>query len=113
MNDSLISGFYRLDIRQRIERLEKRGLLSADDASTLREGRHVLLPAAADRIIENVIGVFGLPFAISPNFIVNGAGRLVPMVVEEPSIVAGSSFGRCGPSSSRIAVRRVDFGGGR
>jgi hydroxymethylglutaryl-CoA reductase len=92
VNDSLISGFYRLDIRQRIERLEKRGLLSADDASTLREGRHVLLPAAADRIIENVIGVFGLPFAISPNFIVNGAGRLVPMVVEEPSIVAGLSF---------------------
>ena len=92
MNDSLISGFYRLDIRQRIERLEQRGLLSADDASALREGRHVLLPAAADRIIENVIGVFGLPFAISPNFIVNGSGRLAPMVVEEPSIVAGLSF---------------------
>ena len=92
MNDSLISGFYRLDIRQRIERLEQRGLLSADDASALREGRHVLLPAAADRIIENVIGVFGLPFAIAPNFIVNGSGRLAPMVVEEPSIVAGLSF---------------------
>ena len=92
MNDSLISGFYRLDIRQRIERLEQRGLLSADDASMLREGRHVLLPAAADRIIENVIGVFGLPFAISPNFIINGTGRLAPMVVEEPSIVAGLSF---------------------
>ena len=92
MNDSLISGLYRLDIRQRIERLEQRGLLSADDAAALREGRHVLLPAAADRIIENVIGVFGLPFAISPNFIINGAGRLAPMVVEEPSIVAGLSF---------------------
>ncbi len=92
MNDSLISGFYRLDIRQRIERLEQRGLLSADDASALRQGRHVLVPAAADKIIENVIGVFGLPFAISPNFIVNGAGRLAPMVVEEPSIVAGLSF---------------------
>jgi hydroxymethylglutaryl-CoA reductase len=92
VNDSLISGFYRLDIRQRIERLEQRGLLSADDAAMLREGRHVLLPAAADRIIENVIGVFGLPFAISPNFIINGTGRLAPMVVEEPSIVAGLSF---------------------
>ena len=92
MNDSLISGFYRLDIRQRIERLEQRGLLSAEDAAALREGRHVLLPAAADRVIENVIGVFGLPFAISPNFIINGTGRLAPMVVEEPSIVAGLSF---------------------
>ncbi len=103
MNDSLISGFYRLDIRQRIERLEQRGLLSADDASALREGRHVLLPAAADRIIENVIGVFGLPFAISPNFIVNGSGRLAPMVVEEPSIVAGLSF------AAALATRNGGF----
>jgi hydroxymethylglutaryl-CoA reductase len=92
VNDTPISGFYRLNIRQRIDRLEQGGLLSADDASALREGRHVLLPAAADKIIENVIGVFGLPFAIAPNFLVNGVGRLAPMVVEEPSIVAGLSF---------------------
>jgi hydroxymethylglutaryl-CoA reductase len=92
VNDSPISGFYRLNIRQRIDRLEQDGWLSADDASTLREGRHVLLPAAADKVIENVIGVFGLPFAVAPNFLVNGVGRLAPMVVEEPSIVAGLSF---------------------
>jgi hydroxymethylglutaryl-CoA reductase len=92
VNDSPISGFYRLDIRQRIQRLEQCGLLSAADAALLREGRHVLLPAAADKIIENVIGVFGLPFAIAPNFVVNGIARLAPMVVEEPSIVAGLSF---------------------
>jgi hydroxymethylglutaryl-CoA reductase len=92
VNDSPISGFYRLDIRQRIDRLEQLALLSAADAAQLREGRHVLLPAAADKIIENVIGVFGLPFAIAPNFVVNGTARLAPMVVEEPSIVAGLSF---------------------
>ncbi|HSM31516.1 MAG TPA: hydroxymethylglutaryl-CoA reductase, degradative [Woeseiaceae bacterium] len=103
MNDSLISGFYRLDIRQRIECLEQRGVLSAEDAAALREGRHVLLPAAADRIIENVIGVFSLPFAISPNFIVNGNGRLAPMVVEEPSIVAGLSF------AAALAARNGGF----
>ena len=92
MNDSQISGFYRLDVGQRINRLEERGLLSASDAAALREGRHVLMPAQADKVIENVVGVFGLPFAIAPNFIVNGIDRLVPMVVEEPSIVAGLSF---------------------
>jgi hydroxymethylglutaryl-CoA reductase len=106
VNDSPISGFYRLDIRQRIDRLEQRGLLSAGDAAALRDGRHVLLPAAADKIIENVIGVFGLPFAIVPNFIVNGSGRLAPMVVEEPSIVAGLSFAatlarKCGGFEAR------------
>jgi hydroxymethylglutaryl-CoA reductase len=92
VKNSQISGLYRLDVGQRIDRLEQQGLLSAEDASALREGRHVLLPAAADRIIENVIGVFGLPFAIAPNFIINGTDRLAPMVVEEPSIVAGLSF---------------------
>ena len=92
MNDSPISGLYRLDIRQRIDRLEQNGLLSADDAAALRHGRHVLQPAAADKIIENVVGVFGLPFAIAPNFVVNDIDHLAPMVVEEPSIVAGLSF---------------------
>jgi hydroxymethylglutaryl-CoA reductase len=92
VKDSQISGLYRLEVRQRIDRLEQRGLLSAEDASALRDGRHVLLPAAADKIIENVIGVFGLPFAIAPNFVINGVDRLAPMVVEEPSIVAGLSF---------------------
>jgi hydroxymethylglutaryl-CoA reductase len=92
VKDSQISGLYRLSVGERIERLEQRGLLSAEDAATLREGRHVLVPAAADRIIENVIGVFGLPLAIAPNFVINGADRLAPMVVEEPSIVAGLSF---------------------
>ena len=92
MNDSQISGFYRLDVQQRISRLEERGLISPDDAAALREGRHVLLPAQADKVIENVVGVFGLPLAIAPNFVVNGIDRLAPMVVEEPSIVAGLSF---------------------
>ncbi len=92
MNDSQISGLYRLDIGRRIDRLAERGLLSPADAAALREGRHVLLPPQADKVIENVIGVFGLPFAIAPNFIVNGIDRLAPMVVEEPSIVAGLSF---------------------
>jgi hydroxymethylglutaryl-CoA reductase len=103
VNDSLISGFYRLDMRQRIDRLEQYGLLSAEDAALLRDGRHVLLPAAADKIIENVIGVFGLPLAIAPNFIVNGTARLAPMVVEEPSIVAGLSF------AAALARRRGGF----
>jgi hydroxymethylglutaryl-CoA reductase len=92
VNDSQISGFYRLDVQQRISRLEERGLISPDDAAALREGRHVLLPAQADKVIENVVGVFGLPLAIAPNFVVNGIDRLAPMVVEEPSIVAGLSF---------------------
>ena len=92
MTDSRISGLYRLDVEKRIDELERRGIITAADAASLRNGDHVLLPAAADKLIENVIGVFGLPFAIAPNFVVNGEDRLVPMVVEEPSIVAGLSY---------------------
>jgi hydroxymethylglutaryl-CoA reductase len=92
VKDSRISGLYRLDIEQRIDKLEESGWLSGGDAAALRSGRYVLLRGAADKMIENVIGVFGLPLAIAPNFSVNGVDRLVPLVVEEPSIIAGLSF---------------------
>ncbi len=91
MNDSRIAGFYKLDVAERVDRLESLGWLDVDAASALRNGHHVLPVAEADRIIENVVGVFALPFAIAPNFRVNSKDYLVPMVVEEPSIVAALS----------------------
>ena len=91
MNDSRISGLYRLSVPERIARLEELGRLSAADAMRLRDGRQVLSTATADQMIENVLGVFGLPLAIAPNFVVNGREHVVPLVVEEPSIVAGLS----------------------
>ena len=91
MNDSRIAGLYRLSVAERIEKLEELGWLSAADAARLRDGRHVLSAAAANHMIENVIGVFGLPLAIAPNFVVNGREHMVPLAVEEPSITAGLS----------------------
>ena len=91
MNDSRIAGLYRLSVAERIDKLEALGWLSPAAAARLRGGRHVLSAVAADHMIENVIGVFGLPLAIAPNFIVNGREHIVPLVVEEPSITAGLS----------------------
>ena len=91
MNDSRIAGLYKLDVGERIEALRTHGWLSPADAERLRDGRHVLSSSAADKIIENVVGVFGLPFAIAPNFRVNERDCMVPLVVEEPSIVAALS----------------------
>ncbi len=91
MNDSRIPGLYKLSVPQRIEALRREGWLSGEDAERLRDGRQVLSSVAADKIIENVVGVFGLPFAIAPNFRVNGRDSIVPLVVEEPSIVAALS----------------------
>ena len=91
MSDSRISGLYKLSVTERIARLRELGWLSAEDAACLRGGYHVLSAQAADHMIENTLGVFGMPFGVAPNFVVNGRECLVPLVVEEPSIVAGLS----------------------
>jgi hydroxymethylglutaryl-CoA reductase len=91
LNESRLSGFYKLSVAERIAALEQHGWLSPGEAERLRDGRQVLSSIAADKIIENVVGVFGLPFAIAPNFRVNDRDYMVPLVVEEPSIVAALS----------------------
>jgi hydroxymethylglutaryl-CoA reductase len=45
----------------------------------------------ADKLVENVLGTYALPFAVGTNFIINGEHRIIPMVVEEPSVVAAAS----------------------
>ena len=89
--DTGLRGFYRLDVDSRLNALTDGGFLTPDDAALLRSGRPLLPVATADRMIENVVGTFGLPLAVATNFRVNDLDYLVPMVVEEPSIVAGSS----------------------
>lgn len=91
MSEARITDFYRLEPADRIRALVERGLISTVDARSLLETGPLLSTAAADKMIENVIGVFGLPLAVVPDFLVNGKTFLVPMVVEEPSIVAGVS----------------------
>ena len=91
MTDSRISGFYKMDVAQRIDALASSGAIDSADAVRLQSGRACLPVKIADKMIENVIGTFGLPFGIAPNFLINGRDFLVPMVVEEPSIVAGLS----------------------
>lgn len=80
-----------MSVTERILALACRGFISPQDADTLLDGNGVLTAQAADKMIENVVGVFGLPLAIAPNFLVNRKDYVVPMVVEEPSIVAGVS----------------------
>jgi hydroxymethylglutaryl-CoA reductase len=88
---SRLAGFYQLSIEQRLALLAQKGWLDASDVQgCLGEGN--LSPEDADHMIENVIGVFPLPFGIALNFLVNQREVLVPMAIEEPSVVAGASF---------------------
>jgi hydroxymethylglutaryl-CoA reductase len=89
--DARLKSLYRLSVSERIEQLVKHGWLNADAARALAEGRTLLSVRQADKIIENVIGTFSLPLAVAPNVHMNGRDFMVPLVVEEPSIVAALS----------------------
>ena len=88
---SRIPEFYKLSVEERVKAVHERGLLSASDYRALSSGRHTLDLTAADKMIENVIGVMGLPLGLGMNLVVNGKQHIVPMVVEEPSIIAAVS----------------------
>jgi hydroxymethylglutaryl-CoA reductase len=90
-NSSRRPGFYNLSLEERLSQLNEGDLLTPEELSILA-GVKGLTSEQADHMIENVVGVHGLPLGIGLNFIVNGREVLVPMVVEEPSVVAGASF---------------------
>ena len=88
---SRIPGFYNLSLGQRLQELAQRGDLSLEDIAAL-SGQAGLTAEQADHMVENVVGMHALPLGIALNFIVNGREVLVPMAIEEPSVVAGASF---------------------
>ena len=88
---SRIPNFFRMGIDERLAALKERGLLTKQDLRALASGEHTLALDVADRMIENVVGVFGLPLGVALNFFINGKDYVVPLSVEEPSIVAGLS----------------------
>ena len=83
--------FYQLSIPERLQRLKAEGSLSDEDVKVL-SGNMGLSPEQADQMIENVVGTYALPMGIAQHFLVNGRDVLVPMVIEEPSVVAAASF---------------------
>ena len=91
MKSSRIPGFYRLSPRERVASALEHGLLNEADSRELASGRSTLDAIRADRMIENVIGVLGLPVGLGLNFLINGREYVAPMAVEEPSVVAALS----------------------
>jgi hydroxymethylglutaryl-CoA reductase len=89
--NSRIPGFYNLALKERRAELLRHSQLSEQDLSALT-GESGLDADQADHMIENVIGLHTLPLGIALNFVINGRQVLVPMAIEEPSVVAGASF---------------------
>lgn len=90
MKSSRLPGFYGLNVKERAARVA--------EWAGLDEAEHALLAGAglnderADQMIENVVGTHALPLGIAPNFSINGRDYLIPMAIEEPSVVAAASF---------------------
>ncbi|MEM7097507.1 MAG: hydroxymethylglutaryl-CoA reductase, degradative [Pseudomonadota bacterium] len=99
---SRIANFFKMTVPERISALSDNGLLSQTDVHALNSANHQLQLSVADKMIENVVGVFGLPMGVALNFLINNKDYVVPLVVEEPSIVAGLSG----------AARMARLGGG-
>ena len=83
--------FYQMTLAERLDQLAAESGLPLDTLKSL-SGETGLKADQADHMIENAVGVYSLPIGIARNFVVNGAQVLVPMVIEEPSVIAGASF---------------------
>ncbi len=98
---SLISGFYKLSPKQRLQVVKEFANLTDEECAQLQSVGSLPLDLA-DRMIENVVGTIPLPLGIGVNFLINNRDYLIPMAIEEPSVVAAASY----------AAKMVRDGGG-
>jgi hydroxymethylglutaryl-CoA reductase len=85
---SVVSGFYKLPIEKRREFVQKFVDLTPEDMQAFSSGLDL---TTADRMIENVLGIFEIPLGLAVNFRINGKDYLLPMAIEESSVVAAAS----------------------
>ncbi len=86
---SNISSFYKLPLEERLDKLRDFSGLSDEEIELVKDGKLSL--STAQRMIENVVGVLPIPLGIAVNFLINGRDYLIPMAIEEPSVVAAAS----------------------
>ncbi|MEI6104019.1 MAG: hydroxymethylglutaryl-CoA reductase, degradative [Methanothrix sp.] len=87
---SRISGFYKLAPSERLLAVAEQAALGPEEIAQVQTG---LLLDQADKMTENVIGMFQVPLGIATNFVIDGREVLIPMATEEPSVIAAASNG--------------------
>lgn len=105
------SGFYRKTIEERLELLNNHNIISSKYLADLKNC-NTLNVHTANNMVENVLSIFALPFSIVPNFIVNNINYTIPMVTEEPSVIAACSnaakiIGKNGGFQTKIIERKM------
>ena len=88
--DSTFSGFYKLPVSERVRLVKQFAGLSEEEAGLLQKPSALGFDVA-NRMVENLIGVMPVPLGVAVNFHVNGRDLIVPMAIEEPSVIAAAS----------------------
>jgi len=83
------SGFYKLSLEERLAKVKKAAGLTDDEANALKDSGALKLERA-DKTVENVIGAIHLPLGLATNFTINGRSHIIPMAVEESSVIAAA-----------------------
>ena len=86
-----LTGFSKASPAERIEKLAQAGLLSEEGLQILRDNETLPL-SLANEMVENVLSTLALPFGLAPGFQIDGQEVQVPMVTEEPSVIAAASY---------------------
>ena len=86
-----LTGFSKASPAERIEKLAQAGLLSEEGLQTVRDNDTLPL-SLANEMVENILGTLALPFGIAPGFQIDDQEIQVPMVTEEPSVIAAASY---------------------
>ena len=93
MKDSSISKFFEKSRKERLEIVKNFSSLSDEEIKLLENIDGGVSFDKADKMVENAIGTFSLPLGIATNFKINGKDYVIPMVIEEPSVIAAASKG--------------------
>ena len=104
-------GFQKKERTERIQMLKDNGFLTEEFEQLLKKNENLPLETA-NQMAENGIGTFALPFSVAPNFVIDEKDYAVPMVTEEPSVVAGCSYaakiiGKSGGFTTKILDRKM------
>jgi len=93
MPDSSISKFFEKSRKERLDIVANFANLSNEELDILQSNNGGISYDEADKMVENAIGTFSLPLGIATNFKINGKDYIIPMVIEEPSVIAAASKG--------------------
>ena len=91
MTDSSFSKFFEKSRKERLDIVKKFSKLSKDEIEIIENSGGGISFDKADKMVENAIGTFSLPLGVATNFRINDKDYLVPMVIEEPSVIAAAS----------------------